>query len=137
MCSNIDDFNRGAALILAALYRSFPLPLVLKTDSLDAGADLPDDIRETRLRERAAIYEAAAVFLMEEGFVRYGSQVKGGGIFTGTVLTSRGLAALNKTSAPHIQGVDTLGDKLLGFAKNTASETFRDGVKQVVLALIS
>jgi hypothetical protein len=29
MCQNIDDFNRGCALVFARLYASFPRPVVL------------------------------------------------------------------------------------------------------------
>ena len=137
MCQNIDDFNRGAAFVLAALYRAFPLPAVLKTASLDAGDDLADDEREPRLAERAAVYEAGVIFLMEEGFVRYTSHVKGAGIFMGVVLTSKGLAALNKAASLDVHRGPTLGDKLLGFAKSTATEAARDAIKQAVMAVLA
>ena len=40
MCQNIDDFNRGCALIMAHLYQCFPKPALLDLDDLDAGEDL-------------------------------------------------------------------------------------------------
>jgi hypothetical protein len=33
MCRNIDDFNRGTALILAALSQSFPIPTFIQVDA--------------------------------------------------------------------------------------------------------
>ena len=40
MCQNIDDFNRGCALIMAHLYQCFPKPALLDLGDLDAGEDL-------------------------------------------------------------------------------------------------
>lgn len=35
MCQNIEDFNRGAALILAALYASFPRRSTLYAEQIE------------------------------------------------------------------------------------------------------
>ena len=137
MCQNIDDFNRGAAFILAALYQAFPVPLALKTGLLDTGGDLDDTERGDRLEARAIVSEAAAVFLMEEGYLRHVSHLNGAGVFTGAVLTAKGLAALNKTSRPEIRRADTLGDSLIRFVKGTATEAARDSIKQSIMAVLS
>jgi hypothetical protein len=47
MCQNIDDFNRGAALILARLYRPFPILVMIQTAQVDECADVPADLRAT------------------------------------------------------------------------------------------
>ncbi|MDP2786204.1 MAG: hypothetical protein Q8O38_16670 [Sulfurimicrobium sp.] len=39
MCQNIEDFNRGCALILARLYSNFPEPVFIHIDQLDREAD--------------------------------------------------------------------------------------------------
>ena len=49
MCRNIDDFNRDAVLILAALYQSFPIPTFIRVDAIDDGADLVAVERAERL----------------------------------------------------------------------------------------
>lgn len=74
MCQNIDDFNRGAAFVLAALYRSFPAPVALKTAALDAGDDLADDERDVRLDEmtlgQLRLYAQAAAEIEKDRMLR-------------------------------------------------------------------
>lgn len=38
MCQNIDDFNRGCALIMAILYQRFPQPCLLDASKEALGA---------------------------------------------------------------------------------------------------
>lgn len=77
---NIQDFNRGVALVLGRLYTAFPVPTVLQMDDLDDTAD-----RETR---RA--YAATVRFLRDEGLIRVQSETIGDG-FIDVTLTAKGL----------------------------------------------
>jgi hypothetical protein len=52
MCQNIDDFNRGCALILARLYATFPIPLQFSVARIDACDDLQDEVAVRRYAER-------------------------------------------------------------------------------------
>lgn len=135
MCTNIDDFNRGAALILSTLYRSFPVKTMLKICDLDNHPDLMEDERKKRMKERIAVYEAAAIFLMEEGFIRYSQHIKDLGLFHNTVLTSKGLAVLNKTMPSLNMNTDTVGDTLISCTGEMLKEMGKEGVKRVMAVL--
>lgn len=137
MCTNIDDFNRGAALILSTLYRSFPVKTMLKICDLDNHLDLMEDERNKRVKERIVVYEAAAIFLMEEGFIRYSQHIKDLGLFHNTVLTTKGLASLNKTMPSLSMTTDTVGDTLISCTGEMLKEMGKEGIKRVMAVLFT
>ena len=112
MPENIDDFNRGAALILAHLYRTFPVPCLIKVNELDRHPDLIADETERRDR-RHTIYASAIGFLADEGYLRFKSASSAGDVYLHVILTSKGLAALQRT--PEVLDVrpKTAGDRLI------------------------
>ena len=133
MCTNIDDFNRGAALILARLYGSFPVPGPIDCTRIDAHDDLdiPEQEREVRIKQRHVTYSETVQFLADEGFVRYSSRMAPrSSYFDGVVLSSKGLSALSK--APPLLGENrrsSIGDLLIDAGKEVAKEAVKSAVR--------
>ena len=136
MCQNIDDFNRGCALIMARLYRSFPKPIIIDVDGIDGGEDLFDDDRATRLAERVGVYVATVKFLADEGYL-VTRQHDGSSGFSGARLTSKGLAALNRVPEALKAPRQTLGARLLGITGDLAGAAGKEAVKAAVQALLA
>lgn len=109
MAQTIDDFNRPGGVDSGPLIRT----LRGKVAELDTHGDLLPE--ETKRREsRHAVYGAAVEFLADEGYLRYGSQAGGARYFAKVVLTSKGLAALQKTPEAMISPPSkTIGDALI------------------------
>jgi len=80
---NIEDFNRGVALVLGRLYAAFPVPTTLRMDDLDEAAD-----RVSRLA-----YAATIRFLRDERVIRIQAETLDDR-FVGVVLSAKGLALL-------------------------------------------
>lgn len=98
---NVDDFNRGAARVLAHLYRCFPVPALIPVEDLDDGADLVPEERAARLAERRIIYGATVEFLAAEGLLVF-TWMDGpveSRRFEGARLTAKGLRALDGPGA--------------------------------------
>ncbi|MGH6636952.1 MAG: hypothetical protein ACRED0_12765 [Gammaproteobacteria bacterium] len=136
MAQNIDDFNRGVALILAHLYQRFPVPAMVKVAELDAHEDLLPEETERR-DSRHTVYGAAIQFLAEEGYLRY---VKGELGSDALVLTNKTLAALQKTwfmpdamFAPMSQTLaDTLIEATGDLLKDSAKELIRQAIRIIL-----
>lgn len=134
MCQNIDDFNRGAALVLAKLYQCFPTPTLIQVEQLDEGADLVPEGRLERLAERRVIYGATVQFLADEGYLVYSSQAGGEASrkFANVRLTAKGLAALNRTPEALAPARPSLGDQLV----SVAGEGTREALRQLIGVII-
>lgn len=135
MCQNIDDFNRGCALIMAQLYRSFPKQIILDVGGIDAGEDLFDADREARLAERTGVYVATVKFLADEGYLIF-RQFDESSSFSAVRLTSKGLVALNRVPDAIRPPRATLGDRLLGITTDLAGAAGKEAVKAAVQALL-
>ena len=85
MSKNMDDFDKGTALILEKLYESFPQ----KVRPLDLSL-LDHNISEETLLN----FSATCEFLADEGFIICGNSVKNGSLISHARLTSKGLATL-------------------------------------------
>lgn len=136
MCQNIDDFNRGCALIMAHLYRSFPRPVMLDAGLLDGGQNLLDDDRPHPLVERGRVYVATVQFLADEGYLVY-HQFDDWSSFSGARLTSKGLAALNRVPDALRPAQKTLGDRLVAITADLAGAAGKEAVKSAVQALLA
>lgn len=116
MSPNIEDFNRGCALILGHLYQHFPVPVGLDVSALATHEEL-DGANDARRRERIAVYEATFEFLREEGLLRRTEWI-GDTFGAGVVLTAKGFSALNRevpTSAGATsEGIKRAVDVILG-----------------------
>ena len=140
MCQNIDDFNRGAALILARLYRSFPVPTPIDCAKIDdhGDLDLPPDEVLARATQRHATYAETVQFLADEGFLRYISRMAPKSVyFDGVVLSSKGLSALSKT--PPMLGEKrrgTVGDLLIDAGKEVAREAVKSAVRFAISGVV-
>jgi hypothetical protein len=126
--SNMDDFNKGAALIFAKLYDSFPKPLGFAVKEIDAEASLDTLIN----------YEETMNFLKAERFIDF--QIVSG--FSGTtdyhrvVLTSKGLAALNLVPDVLQSNKPSLGRQITDLAKGGGKSFLTEGGKQLAKVLI-
>jgi hypothetical protein len=83
--SNLAQFNRCSAALLATLYRTFPLARDITVGELEghSGGAFSDDI-----------FFASIEFLSEERYLRFKRRTYQG--FEGAVLSARGLNALNQ-----------------------------------------
>jgi hypothetical protein len=132
--NNIEDFERGCALILARLYGSFPMPVVLRVTELDDGSDLLPEERDARLAERRAVYGATVQFLADEGFLVYGNSagLPGNWAFLNARLTAKGLAQLSKLPAALQPPGKTLGERLAEWARAAAADASKDALAALV-----
>jgi hypothetical protein len=139
MCANIEAFHRGCALILARLYGAFPRPIILTTESLDDGADVLIELRDQVMTQRRAIYAATVEFLRDEGYLVFGSKA-GSEIdrifFSSVRLTSKGLAALNRTPDSIRPIGQTTGDRLIEWGRGTLGDVTKDALKQLIGAIL-
>ena len=126
MCQNIDDFNRGCALVFARLYASFPRPIVLAASAFEEGSVAPP--------ERLAVYGATVEFLAAEGYLVFTSKVgsEADRHFAGVRLTAKGLAALNRVPDAIRPIGKTVGDHLVEWGRDTLRDTTRDAARQLV-----
>lgn len=117
MCQNINDFNRGCALIFARLYASFPNRIVLHATQME-----PDPQEGTP--ERGVIYGASVEFLADEGYLTYGERLgpEASRVFSGARLTAKGLAALNKVHEAIRAPGKTVGDTLVDLGRDAARD---------------
>ena len=123
---NVQTFHAACALILGKLYENFPRPIVLKLDEL---AQRRDDETAAQWDDRLATYVATTAFLVEEGYMRAGNAVGGGTVIAKAVLTSKGLAALQRVPDPQaMSAAATVGSLLL--------ETLREGTIEALRALV-
>jgi hypothetical protein len=131
---NIDDFNRGAARVLAHLYRSFPTPTLILVEDLDDGADLVPEEHAVRLAERRVVYGATVEFLAAEGLLVYTGSAGSAASrkFSGARLTAKGLGALNRTPEALTPARPSLGDQLVGAAGDGAREVLRQLIGMVL-----
>lgn len=131
MCKNIDDFNRGCALIMGRLYASFPKPIIVKTVELDEGPEKPD-------REALEVYGATMEFLAEEGYVRFGGKAgpEHERLFMNARLTSKGLAALNRSPESLNAPKGTVGDRVVAWSTNTIAGVASDAIRHAVAVIL-
>lgn len=131
MGQNIDDFNRGCALALATLYRRFPVPWDIDITALEAGQVAANDTPD-RQAERQAIYAATLKFLRDEGYIRFsGSDIREL-VFLECVLTSRGLAALNRVPSAIKTPQKTAGETLLDLSRDILKASAQEAAKQAL-----
>lgn len=109
--SNIESFNRCAALIFAELYRSFPFRKEISLDSLPEG--IFDDIPEEDFKgafDRIMVFEKTGNWLVEAGYI-WAEQVTESTIF-GAILSPKGLEVL-KAMPDSISMEQTLGERMV------------------------
>jgi len=131
MCKNIDDFNRGCALIMGRLYASFPKPVPINIQYLDEGQDKPDG-------EALETYGATMEFLADEGYVRFGSKAgpESARLFMNVRLTSKGLAALNRSPESLNAPKGTIGDRVVAWSKDTIAGVASDAIRHAVAVIL-
>lgn len=116
---NIDAFNRVVVAIFAQLYGNFPRPVTIEAAGIRSSSNVSaDQWFENKSGENTV--SVAIDWLSEEGFIRMTANV-GGKSFMGVVLTSKGLAALNRTPAS-LEAGPTLGERMLGLGEVATKE---------------
>ena len=135
MCQNIDDFNRGCAMIFAALYQRFPAPFDLDITALESGMAAANDT-EALKQARLGVYSATVKFLRDEGYLRYTGHDTREWLFLECVLTSRGLSALNRTPQSLKAPQKTIGDTLIDLSRNILRDAAKETAKQAVSAIL-
>ncbi len=125
--SNMEDFNKGAALVLGRLYEAFPQTISLDVTKLDSVSVDQNTVRN---------YGAAIEFLISEGFIT-GEDPDGRGIFfPSLILTSKGLAILH--SIPDVlTEKTTLGRKISNVLKEGSKEAFKGALNTVISKVIT
>lgn len=131
---NIDDFNRGVTLIMAALYQSFPETVVINPNNIDRHEDIPGDVQ--RIQKRHTIYLHTVRFLTDEGYIRH-KEDDHAQVFSKTVLTSKGLAAMNKTPAVLAEKRHSVGDLMFDLSKEAVKGITGEAFKLAVHGLLS
>lgn len=121
MSSNMDDFNRCTALVLACLYDAFPQ----RVESLDL-RDLEIDLSENTANNFSATVE----FLADEKFITYTASARNGMVIAKVRLTSKGLATLK--SIPDV----IAGEERSSFAEKIKT-VLKDGGRQSINTVIS
>lgn len=133
MCENIDLFNKCCVAILGKLYSEFPVPTLLQTSkALElAGFENFDD-------KLCEIYSETVSFLHDEGYVSIGSEAGRGTtnrIFMDVRLTSKGLAALNR-SPKKLEHAPSIGERISGWTGELIKDVSREAVKGAVQAFL-
>ncbi|MDY0274790.1 MAG: hypothetical protein RBR42_05030 [Desulfomicrobium sp.] len=131
MCANIDDFNRGCALIMGRLYSTFPKKSVVKITELDDGPVPPS-------QETLETYSATLDFLAEEEYIRFGSQAgpEKERVFMAVRLTSKGLAALNRNPDALDAPKSTVGSRVAAWSAGTIAGVASDAVRHAVAVIL-
>ncbi|WP_369602258.1 hypothetical protein AAIA72_04650 [Hahella sp. SMD15-11] len=103
---HIDDFFKDAARILLQLYMAFPRPILLIAEDI-SGPDTPDEYGLHSPRHQACL--ATMLWLAEEGWLRYESQLRQEGLDQ-AVLTARSVARLSASASPGVSRAHELAD---------------------------
>ena len=108
--SNIESFNRCAALIFAELYRSFPFRKGISLDSLPEG--IFDDISEEDRKgafDRLMVLNETGKWLVDAGYIWAEKVVEH--TIHGAILSPKGLEVL-KSMPTSISTEQTLGERM-------------------------
>ena len=133
MAQNIDTFNQGAALILAALYREFPVPASIALRKLEAEQPQGDTVDAEE--KRIEIYHATMSFLEAEGYLRHATV--SADTFHDVVLTSKGLAALSRVpDALNAKSDRTVGDIMLTASKDILKASAQEAARQAIRVVL-
>jgi hypothetical protein len=119
--TNMDDFEKGVALVLAKLYKTFPQSTVIYTNQLEAGAS----------DETMKNYSGTIEFLTREGFISCGSMAGSGRAYANVVLTTKGLQILNAVPDA-IKDKMPIGEKIIDTLKSGGKETLKNIVNQII-----
>jgi hypothetical protein len=119
--SNMDDFEKGVALVLAELYKTFPQKTAIYTNKLESGAS----------DETIKNYSGTIGFLAREGFIRCGSMAGSGKAYANVVLTTKGLQILNAVPDT-IKDKKTIGEKINDTLKSGSKDMLKNIVNQII-----
>jgi hypothetical protein len=133
MNQNIDDFNAAVALVLGYLYEQFPVPEMLNIGNLIESSDVNEPARKNELKSMCG---HTVIFLKEEGYLRCGTPTLDLNLFPMTVLTSKGLAALQKVPVSLKEKQRSAGEWFVDLGKDVLKETAKESVKAAVKVVL-
>lgn len=140
MPTNVDDFNTGVALIMGKLYKTFPKPITLCGNELPEISFTEDDPDLNEKIDRhvdlSNIYFYTIIFLLDEGYLR-GEKVEGRTFLHECTLTSKGLAALQRTPQALRTSQSSVGAFFASLGMDATREVTKEAVKAGVRALLS
>lgn len=124
---------------MGRLYQTFPTPIELYGSDfpeLSLADDDPNSIAKIdRYLRLADTYFHTAVFLLEEGYLR-GEKVEGRTFLGNCTLTSKGLAALQRTPKALQGGKSSVASMFMSIGKDAAKEVTRETIRSGVKALL-
>jgi hypothetical protein len=147
MPRNIDTFDAGVALIMGKLYESFPNEIQLHSNELAHLSFTEEEwglakestealhAKVNALHEVYTIYYNTAYFLLAEGYIR-GERHRDSTVVSNCVLTSKGLAALQRVPKSLRAKKVSVGDLLVEFGKDATKSVAKESVTAAVKALL-
>jgi hypothetical protein len=130
VASQIELFDRCAAIVFAKLYESFPLRITI--DYYDVPISLFEESDSSSLvAHKFEIYEATIRWLREAGFIWAGDVDRGKAC--DMVLSPKGLEVL-KVPSSISKKPETLGQLLVEAVKNGAKDVAKNGVSAALTA---
>lgn len=140
MPNNIEDFNKGVALVLGKLYESFPKAIELNTNDFPvveySDEDPITDEKTDRYLDLCDIYRNTAYFLLDEGYIS-GYKPDNYTYIEKCRLTSKGLIALQSVPESLKENKSSIGDFFVEIAKDNLKNSTKDAVKYVVQAFFN
>lgn len=134
MCDNIDLFNKCCVAILGKLYREFPVPTQITSDEAVPLVGIDNYDKQGRY-----VFIETVTFLNQEGYLIFesamGSRSKDDRIFRNIRLTSKGLAALNRTPK-ELEHAPSIGERIAGWTGDLIKDASREAVKGAVQAFL-
>lgn len=127
--SNMDEFNRISAIVLAKLYEAFPQGIGILAEEVSETDSKPDE-------DTIMNFDYTVRFLASEGFLKYESESDQGLFFGEVILTLKGLKILR--SVPNVlEEKQSLGQKVTGLVKGGTKEISKEALKAVINQIIS
>ena len=116
--NNIEIFNESVAIIFEELYRNFPIPISLNYNDLAIKLFKVEGEIEDHT-QNIVVLESTVKWLKNSGYIWFG--MIGDAKVDGAVLSPKGLEVL-KVVPDSLSEKISIGDRLLGFAKNSTRE---------------
>ncbi|WP_054176361.1 hypothetical protein [Citrobacter sp. CtB7.12] len=138
MSKNIDLFTQQAYEIFALLWENFPVPQVITYAKFDADIS-PTYMDKSHIQEKKSRYEIRKVvdgtfsFLMENGYIQYETDKMT--LFRNVRLTAKSLTILTTITENSVNH-ETIGDKIVGAAKNGTPEVIASTLNLIFIAAV-
>jgi hypothetical protein len=127
--SNMDEFNRISALVLAKLYDAFPQGIKISVEEVNETNGEPD-------KNTIMNFHYTVSFLASENFLKYEGASDEGLFFGEVILTLKGLKVLR--SVPDVlEEKQSLGQKVTSLVKGGTKEISKEALKAIINQIFS